>query len=252
MHHPSDRTRNEGTTAAQAFYDRWAHLYDVVARSTPGIERVRERITEACRLQPGETVVDVGCGTGATLPYLRSAVGDQGTVVGIDLTRGVLDRARRVTPEPADGHLVQGDATRPPLPEGSVDAVVATFVVGMLSDPVAAVDRWCDLVRPGGRVVLANAASSERWYAPAVNPVFDAIVRVSTPPTTQLRYETDLRERLDRRVGLAHDRLRSNARATYQRESHFGVVRLTGGVIGRDRTQPFGPNEGHVSRGQSD
>ncbi|WP_247728337.1 class I SAM-dependent methyltransferase [Halovivax limisalsi] len=231
MDHPSSTDRPDGATPARSFYDRWARLYDVISRSTPGIGGVRERVADACRLEAGETVVELGCGTGANLPYLQSAVGERGTVVGIDVARGVLDRAERVVGQRETVHLVRGDATRPPVPDGSVDAVVATFVVGMLSDPAAAVDRWCDLVRPGGRVVLANAASSERWYAPAVNPFFDAIVRLSTPPTAQLRYETDQRARLDRRVRQAHDRLRSNASATVRADSHFGVVRLTGGVI---------------------
>ncbi|SIS05547.1 class I SAM-dependent methyltransferase [Natronorubrum thiooxidans] len=220
---------------AQAFYGRWARLYDVIARRTPGIPALRRRAAAACRLEPGDTVVEMGCGTGANLPYLREQVGPEGTVIGLDFTGPVLERARELTSEYDNVHVVQGDATRPPLDgiddETTVDAVLATFVVGMLADPAGAVDDWCDLVGPGGHVVLANAARSEEWYAPPVNAVFRAIVVLSTPPTTKLRYENDPHLRLDEKIDAAHTRLRERSVAVADETHVFGVVRLTGGRL---------------------
>ena len=220
---------------AQAFYGRWARLYDVIARRTPGIPALRRRAAAACQLESGDTVVEMGCGTGANLPYLREQVGPEGTVIGIDFTGPVLTRARALTSEYDNVHVVRGDATRPPLEgiddEASVDAVLATFVVGMLADPADAVDDWCELVDPEGHVVLANAARSEAWYAPPVNAVFRAIVVLSTPPTTKLRYETEPHLRLDRKIDAAHARLRERAVAVADETHVFGVVRLTGGRL---------------------
>ncbi|QFU83441.1 class I SAM-dependent methyltransferase [Natronorubrum aibiense] len=220
---------------AQAFYGRWARLYDVIARRTPGIPALRRRAAAACRLEPGDTVVEMGCGTGANLPVLREQVGPEGTVIGIDFTGPVLERARELTSEYDNVHVVRGDATRPPLDgiddETTVDAVLATFVVGMLADPAGAVDDWCDLVGPGGHVVLANAARSEEWYAPPVNAVFRAIVVLSTPPTTKLRYENDPHVRLDEKIDAAHTRLRERSVAVADETHVFGVVRLTGGQL---------------------
>ncbi|ELY43347.1 class I SAM-dependent methyltransferase [Natronorubrum sulfidifaciens] len=220
---------------AQAFYGRWARLYDVIARRTPGIPALRRRAAAACRLEAGDTVVEMGCGTGANLPYLREQVGPEGTVIGIDFTGPVLERAHELTSEYDNVHVVRGDATRPPLArlddETAVDAVLATFVVGMLADSAGAVDDWCDLVGPGGHVVLANAARSEEWYAPPVNAVFRAIVVLSTPPTTKLRYENDPHVRLDEKIDAAHTRLRERSVAIADETHVFGVVRLTGGRL---------------------
>ena len=218
-----------GSTAAQDFYGRWAGLYDLLARRTPGIAGLRRRAAAACRLEAGDTVVEMGCGTGANLPYLREAVGPEGTVIGVDFTRGVLERARAHTAEYENVHLVRGDATAPPIPEG-VDAVLATFVAGMLSDPAAAVDDWCDLAADG-HVVLLNAARSRETYGAPVNAVFRGVVVASTPPTTKLRYEDDPTARLDARIDAAHDRLRERATAIADETHVFGVVRLTGGKI---------------------
>ncbi|WP_049923030.1 class I SAM-dependent methyltransferase [Halopiger djelfimassiliensis] len=220
---------------AQEFYGRWARLYDLLARRTPGIPRLRSRVADACRLEPGDTVVEMGCGTGANLPYLRERVGPAGTVVGIDFTRPVLERARESTAAYDNVHVVRGDATQPPLgslgDETDVDALLATFVVGMLEDPAGAVDDWCELVGPDGHVVLANAARSDAWYGPPVNAVFRAIVVLSTPPTTKLRYADDPTRRLDEKIDVAHARLRDRATAIADETHVFGVVRLTGGRL---------------------
>ncbi len=218
-----------GSETAQEFYGRWADLYDLIARRTPTVATIRRRAAAACRLEAGDTVVEMGCGTGANLPYLREAVGPEGTVVGVDFTTGVLERARAHTSEYENVHLVRGDATAPPIPEG-VDAVLATFVAGMLSDPAAAVDDWCDLAA-GGHVVLVNAARSREPYGTPVNAVFRGVVVASTPPTAKLRYEDDPTARLDARIDAAHGRLRGRATAIAHETHVFGVVRLTGGKI---------------------
>ncbi|WP_226041134.1 class I SAM-dependent methyltransferase [Natrinema sp. DC36] len=230
--------------SAQEFYGRWARLYDLIARRTPGIARLRKRAAAACRLEPGDTVVEMGCGTGANLPFLRERVGPAGTVIGIDFTRPVLERARAATAAYDNVHVLQGDATQPPVraaleddegvpgtDDDGVDAVLATFVVGMLEDSAGAVDDWCDLVGSDGTVVLANAARSREWYAPPVNAVFRAIVVLSTPPTMQLRYESDPHIRLDEKIDAAHARLRERAVAVADETHIFGVVRLTGGRL---------------------
>ena len=132
------------------FYGRWARVYDLVARFTPGIGSIRKRLATDLQLDPGETVVEMGCGTGANLPYLRERVGPSGTVVGVDITPGVLTHARdRVRRRGwSNVHVVRGDAIRPPIERA--DVIVGTFVVGMLEDPGDAVARWCDHLETGG------------------------------------------------------------------------------------------------------
>lgn len=222
--------------AAQAFYGRWAGVYDWIARAPVAIGPVREATINALQLDRGDTVVEMGCGTGANLPLLRDAVGTSGTVVGIDYTRKTLDRAERSLaratanwgPDYDEVHLVHGDATVPPI-DGPVDAVLATFVVGMLDDPGAAVDEWWKLLAPGGHLVLCNARSSAHPYGRLLSPLFRAAVVCSTPPTTKLRYDNDLTAMLDGRVQTAHDRLRSHASAVADEQLALGYIALTGG-----------------------
>jgi ubiquinone/menaquinone biosynthesis C-methylase UbiE len=165
--------------AVQSFYGRWARLYDLLA-TAPGVTAWRRRAVDALDLKPGDTVVEMGCGTGANLPYLRQAVGPEGTVVGLDLAPGVLARARdRIVDRGwRNVHVALADATRPPV-GGPVDAVLGTFVVGMFADPATAVADWLD--RCTGRVALLNFQRSDAPLAAPLNLAFEAFVWAASP-----------------------------------------------------------------------
>jgi phosphatidylethanolamine/phosphatidyl-N-methylethanolamine N-methyltransferase len=216
--------------AAAEFYGRWAPLYDRIARHFPGVARVRRRAAAALELSSGDRVVELGCGTGANLPYLREAVGSSGEVVGVDVARPALARARKLAEHRGwdNVHLVAADATRPPVDRA--DGILESFVAGMLDEPAAVVGEWCDLAA-GGTVVLVDAAPSREPYGPLLNGPLRAFTTVSTPPTTKLRYERDLLASLDDRVTAAHDALRGRATAVAHEEHLLGLVRLTGGRL---------------------
>ena len=166
--------------ATQQFYTRWAELYDHVA-TAPGVTSWRERIVEMLSLSPGDTVVEMGCGTGANFPYLREAVGPKGTVIGIDLVEAMLAGAHNRIDRRGwqNVHVVHGDATNPPI--RGVDAILSTFLIGMLRDPQTAVEGWLDHLTPGGRIAIMNAGRSDRPLAAPLNLLFRLFVRFSSP-----------------------------------------------------------------------
>ena len=221
-----------GTTAAQRYYGRWALLYDLVARSTPRVGGLRERTASLLALEPGDTVVDFGTGTGANLPYLRERVGPGGTVIGVDFTREVLDRARESVEREGweNVHLLRGDVTRPPLGI-EPDAVCSSFVVGMLAEPGTEVDRWIDALAPGGRIALCNAARSRRWYGPLVNAPFRGLVLVSTPGPRRRGFERSATEKLDERIAEAHGTLAQRCDSVVEEDHAWGIVRISAGTI---------------------
>jgi len=190
-------------TDAQSFYGRWARVYDWVA-SAPGVASWRDRTADSLALAPGDTVVEMGCGTGANVPHLRERVAPSGRVVGIDVTREMLGRARERPARTAEGvHYVQADAARPPVREA--DAVLATFVAGIFEDPAAAVDAWCDSVTPGGRVALLNFQRSPSALAAPLNLAFEGFVRLSAPGARLSRQSHA--SAFERRVRAARERL---------------------------------------------
>lgn len=216
-------------SAVDRFYSRWAGVYDLLASRAPGIAAIRERSVDALALDPGDAVVEMGCGTGSNLPYLRDRVGPGGRVVGIDLAGGVLDRARgRVARAGwANVSLLRGDATRPPIERA--DAVLATFVVGMFADPAAAVDRWCDLLPEGGRIALLNATPSDHPAARPLNLAFRGFVRAGAPGK-RLAHDSPARD-LERKVREARVALEARCGDVRRTSLVGGYLTLASGRI---------------------
>jgi ubiquinone/menaquinone biosynthesis C-methylase UbiE len=226
---PTRPVTDGGVAATQAFYTRWARLYDAIARRTPGVGGLRERA--AVRLAPaaGGVVVDMGCGTGANLPYLHDAVAPDGRVLGVDFTPGVLAVARERLADLDYAGVVRGDATRPPVREA--DAVFASFVSGMLPEPAAAVRTWADIAGPGGRLGLLDLARSTRPLGRPLNDVFRLVVRATSPPGTRSRLDDSPASLLDRRVVAAHRALAAVC-GEVEHETHvLGYARLTVGTV---------------------
>jgi SAM-dependent methyltransferase len=134
-------------------YGRWARLYDWFARATASVGGVRRDCVAALDLDPGDTVVEFGCGPGVNVPTLRDAVGPTGRVVGVDITRQMLGRAEALVERRGweNVSLVQSDATTPPI--AGADGVLATFVTSLFPDAYRVVSGWCDLT---DTVVIAN------------------------------------------------------------------------------------------------
>lgn len=213
------------------FYGRWADLYDRIA-TVPGVDRWRRVAAERIASE-GDTVVDAGCGSGANLPFLRERVGSGGTVVGVDLTGPLLSRARDRVAGYDNVWVLRGDATVLPIAEA--DAVLATFVCGLFDDPATVVDRWCDLVGPGGRVGLLDATTTDVPIGRPLNPVFRAFVAAGSPTASiddVLSAPFDRFEgMLSRRVGDSRAALADRTVGRRYEEFGLGFVGLASGTV---------------------
>ncbi len=145
-------------------YDRLAPFYDLVAGTYGllGAGRFHRRAVEALRLTPGDTAIDLGCGTGANLPLLAHAVGPAGRVVGVDLSPGMLTRARRRVRRWPNVMLVESDVRTFAFPE-RVDGIVSTYALEMVPGYEGVVERAAAALRPGGRMAIGGLRSPEGW-----------------------------------------------------------------------------------------
>jgi phosphatidylethanolamine/phosphatidyl-N-methylethanolamine N-methyltransferase len=139
-------------------YARWAPIYDRVFTL---VMRPGRRAAAAAVNRLGGRVLDVGIGTGLELPMF----GDQVRITGVDLSKPMLEIARRRVTElnlqNVDDLLVM-DAMNLDFPEASFDAVVAPYVLTVVPDAERTLDEMARVVRPGGEIILVNHIGAER------------------------------------------------------------------------------------------
>jgi phosphatidylethanolamine/phosphatidyl-N-methylethanolamine N-methyltransferase len=142
-------------------YARWAPVYDLVfgAVFEAGRRASIEAAERFCGPQGGR-ILEVGVGTGISLPDYRSV----NRLVGCDLSEPMLRKAQaRVAEHKLDNveALAVMDATCLALPDGAFDVVVAQYVITAVPDPEATLDEFARVTRPGGEIVLVNHIGAE-------------------------------------------------------------------------------------------
>lgn len=147
-------------------YDRVAPFYDLLTAPYhwTGADRIADEAICQLRLQPGDTVVDLGTGTGRNLPALSNAVGPRGHVVGVDLSPEMLQRAatRIAARRLSNVELVEGDIATYRPPPGTT-AVIATYAIEMLPDYDNVIAHLVNQMPDEGRVALVGLRDPEDW-----------------------------------------------------------------------------------------
>lgn len=159
-------------------------------------------------LSPGETVVDLGSGSGMDAFYAAGLVGPTGRVTGVDFTPEQLAKARRLADETGTSQVEfrEGRIERLPLPDAEADAVVSNGVINLCPDKPAVFAEAARALRPGGRLAIADIVTEE--------PLTEAIV-----------CDVDLWASC---IGGAP-----------QQDSYLSAIQDAGLVIGEVRTNPY-------------
>jgi ubiquinone/menaquinone biosynthesis C-methylase UbiE len=117
----------------------------------------RWRAAGRLALQPGDRVLEIGCGTGRNFPYLREAVGASGRIYGVDLSAGVLAKAQALCEQRrwTNVELTQGDAAEYIAPE-PLDGVMFGLSYNTMPHHLTVLLHALKQLRPGGRIVIMD------------------------------------------------------------------------------------------------
>jgi len=154
---PVDRTRQRLIET----YRKKARHYDVTSRlyPVPGYPQGTQRrlAVRALRLRPGDTVIEIACGTGLNFPLIEQAIGPEGRIIGVDLTDAMLLQARHRID--ANGwsnvSLVHADAAEFEFPNG-VDAILSTYALSQVPECGDVIASGAAALAPGGRWVVLD------------------------------------------------------------------------------------------------
>ncbi|WP_309645663.1 class I SAM-dependent methyltransferase [Phenylobacterium sp.] len=130
--------------------DIWASLQD---RMDAQLEPLGQEAERALTPAPGERILDIGCGAGQTSLALARAVSPGGAVLGVDISRPLLEVARGRAGK-GEATFLQADAQTYPFEAQSFDGVFSRFGVMFFADPVAAFANIRKALKPGGRLAF--------------------------------------------------------------------------------------------------
>jgi ubiquinone/menaquinone biosynthesis C-methylase UbiE len=167
---PSDAPNAE---RAREQYRRLAGSYDRRLRRSG---RLRQAAVDRLQPLPGETVIDLGCGTGLSFPLLEQRIGPEGRLVGVELSREMAELARERTERHRweNVEVIEAPAETAEIPVRA-DALLSVLTHDIMRSP-RALENVLGAVRPGGRVAVVGGKWAPRWAAP-VNAVVFAIAR---------------------------------------------------------------------------
>lgn len=155
----------------RSMFDRIADRYDLMnSVMTAGMHhRWRQRAADLARVGPGDSALDVCCGTGDLALELSRRAGPGGEVTGLDFSEPMLELAREKSrAAEAPVRWLQGNALELPFAEGEFDAATVGFGVRNLVDLERGIAEMARVVRPGGRVVILEITTPQRpplsWF----------------------------------------------------------------------------------------
>jgi SAM-dependent methyltransferase len=179
-----ERLESAGPNAQQITYwneqggPRWVKLQEALDRQLASFGYV---VMDRLAIGSGERVLDVGCGCGETSLELGRRVGASGSVLGVDISTIMLERAQERGKSVANVRFLVADAQTYPFEAGAFDAIFSRFGVMFFNDPPAAFTNLARALKPGGRIGF------HCWKALADNPwmtvPFFAALQHVPPPT---------------------------------------------------------------------
>lgn len=168
-------------TSTRKIYDGHAKIYDATFGRLVH-KRIRRAIQQL-KIQEHDLVLDLGVGTGNALNFYP----DAGTVVGVDLSFGMLEKAQLKIDE--NGwqrfRLVQCDALKLPFADNSFDHCFTSHVISVVSDPVACIREMQRVTKPDARIVMLNHFQS-------TNKLVAGVEKLLSPICTKLGWRSDL------------------------------------------------------------
>jgi ubiquinone/menaquinone biosynthesis C-methylase UbiE len=145
-------------------YDFTVNLFNLFASFGFNIPAWRRQAIRALGLKRGDTVVDVGCGTGLNFSLLQDAIGPEGKIVGVDLSDAMLDQARRRADENdwQNVELVCADAAQFEFPV-NLGGVLSTFALVLVPECGQVVSNACHALAPGRCFSVLDMAWPVGW-----------------------------------------------------------------------------------------
>ncbi|MDX1389931.1 MAG: methyltransferase domain-containing protein [Acidobacteriota bacterium] len=146
------------------------------------LEPAQDLMLEMAKLEPGERVLDVACGTGLVTRRVANAVGPDGEVIGTDISDEMVKTAREASPGLSNLGYERGEAEKIGFDDASFDAVLCGLGMMYVPSPPGALAEFHRVLRPGGRSAIAVWGARTNCGWAEIFPIVDARVHSEVCP----------------------------------------------------------------------
>lgn len=155
-------------------YDLRAKLYYLIGYR---LWAYRKKAVKALQLKAGDSVVEIGCGTGLNLLLLQQAVGAKGRIIGVDATDAMLNQAKNRVKDNSwsNVELIQCDAREYQFPD-AVNGIISTLALSLMPDPNKIIMNGISALVPGGKWVVLDLKMPSNFIAKLL-PLFLPILK---------------------------------------------------------------------------
>ena len=161
MHNPLQEYIIQTYRKRAANYDFTANLYYLFGYREWAYRRTA---VKALKLQSGDTVLELACGTGINFPLFQRYIGSEGQIIGVDLTDAMLEQAKKRVANQGwqNVTLIQHDASTYQIPS-NVNAVFSSFAFSLFPDTKQVLKNIANSLVPGGRLTLLELQVPKFW-----------------------------------------------------------------------------------------
>jgi ubiquinone/menaquinone biosynthesis C-methylase UbiE len=168
---------NEEDKAIKDQMEKMVGKYDsYMKKITLGREAaLRSATVGLAQIKPGESVLEVGCGTGTLTLAAKKKAGLSGKVCGIDIIPGMIERCRQKASQAnLDVDFGPGSIEEVPFPDNTFDAVMCSFMIFHMSDEVRrkGISEILRVLKPGGRFLVIDLALPEAQVSKSIAKLF--------------------------------------------------------------------------------
>ena len=154
---PTTQELQKHTALNQAKFDAWSATYE--DKRFDFFRRMQERLLSQLGIAEGSAFLDVGCGTGWAVRRATGMVGKKGAACGIDLSQGMIDKAKAAARGIANARFVQANAEKIPFKDAFFDRVICTMSFHHYLHPAVVMKEISRVLKPGGTVCIVDPTS---------------------------------------------------------------------------------------------
>jgi len=142
-------------------YDSDSHLFLLIGFR---MEHYRKKAIEGLGLKNGDTVIDLCCGTGLNFPLLEKAVGQEGRIIGVDVSAGMLSEARKKIEHNGwdNVELINCDVAEYRFPK-NIDGIITSYAITLVPQYDGIIRKGAEALKPGKRFVILDFKRPKGW-----------------------------------------------------------------------------------------